>query len=80
MDMAKIQREVRRLRPGERKKLTAWMVSEFPILSVRTLMAKAGREVKAGAWAPIPPTDDNIPKGRALERALAVAEKLGIRK
>ena len=32
MDVTKIQKEVRRLRPSQRKKLTAWMVSEFPVL------------------------------------------------
>jgi hypothetical protein len=79
MDVTKIQREVRRLRPSQRKKLTAWMVSEFPVLSVEVLMAKAGREVKAGTWTPEPPTEDNIPQGKTLERALRVASRLGIR-
>ena len=80
MDVAKIQREVLRLRPSQRKKLTAWMVSEFPVLSVDGLMAKAARGVKAGVWTPTPPTEDNIPKGTKLERALHVAGRLGIRK
>ena len=80
MDVDKIQREVRRLRPSQRKQLTAWMVSEFPVLSVKGLMAKAGREVKAGTWTPTPPTEDNIPKGKTLEHALQVAVRLGIRK
>jgi hypothetical protein len=80
MDVAKIQNEVRRLRPSQRKKLTAWMVSEFPVLSVNGLMAKAVREVKAGIWVPAPPTEDNIPKGGALVRELQVADSLGIRR
>jgi hypothetical protein len=42
-------------------------------------MAKAGREVKAGTWTPEPPTEDNIPQGKTLERALRVASRLGIR-
>jgi hypothetical protein len=41
MDVTRIQREVRRLPPRERKKLTAWMVAEFPALSVGRLMRKA---------------------------------------
>ena len=80
MDVAKIQNQVRRLPPSQRKKLTAWMVSEFPILSVSSLMAKAEREVKAGTWTPTRPTEDNIPKGKTLEHALQVAARLGIRK
>jgi len=79
MDVAKIQREVLRLRPSQRKKLTAWMVSEFPVLSVNGLMAKAERDVKAGVWTPTPHTEDDIPKGKTLERALQVAGRLGIR-
>ena len=80
MDVAKIQREVRRLPARERKKLTAWMVVEFPALSVERLMAKAAQAVKAGTFKPTPPTADNFPKGAALERALAVAGQLGLRK
>jgi hypothetical protein len=80
MDVAKIQREVLRLRPSQRKKLTAWMVSEFPVLSVDRLMAKAVQDVKAGVRAPTLPTEDNIPKGKTLERVLQVAGQLGIRK
>jgi hypothetical protein len=80
MDVAKIQDEVRRLRPSQRKKLTAWMVLEFPVLSVNGLMAKAAHAVKAGTWTPSPPTEDNIPKGGALVRALQVADRLGIRR
>ena len=80
MDVSKIQQQVRRLRLSQKRKLTAWMVSEYPILSVEKLLAKAGRDVKAGRWMPAPPTEDNIPKDAALDRALQVAERLGIRK
>ena len=80
MDVVRIQREVRRLPARERKKLTAWMVVEFPALSVERLMARATQAVKAGTFKPTPPTADNFPKGAALERALAVAGQLGLRK
>lgn len=80
MDVVKIQREVRRLPARERKKLTAWMVVEFPALSVDRLMAKATQAVKAGTFKPTPPTADNFPQGRTLERALAVAGQLGLRR
>ena len=79
MDVARIQREVRRLPTRERKKLTAWMVAEFPVRSVDRLLAKAARAAKAGAWTPAPPTDENLPKGRTLEHALDVAGRLGLR-
>ena len=80
MDVGKIQDQVRRLPAGQRKKLTAWMVSHYPMLTVDGLMAKASREVKAGRWKPAPPTEDNIPKGTILENALHVADRLGLRK
>ena len=80
MDVTKIQNEVRRLPARERKKLTAWMVTQYPVLSVDRLMAKASRAVKSGAWAPEPPTADNFPRGRTLTHALAVADRLGLRK
>ena len=80
MDVTKIQREVRRLPARDRKKLTAWMVSEFPVLSVDRLMRRASRSVKSGAFTPSPPTEDNFPKGRTLDHALEVAKRLGLRK
>ena len=80
MDVVKIQREVRRLPARERKKLTAWMVVEFPVLSVDRLMAQAERAVNAGRLKPTPPTGDNFPRGRTLEHALAMAGQLGLRK
>ena len=80
MNAVEIQREVRRLPARERKKLTAWMVVEFPALSVDRLMTKATQAVKAGTFKPTPPTMDNFPQGRSLERALAVAGHLGLRR
>jgi hypothetical protein len=56
------------------------MVKEFPVFSVAEFMARADRRAKAGTWTPTPPTDDNVPNGRTLKHALAVATKLGIRK
>jgi hypothetical protein len=47
MDVAKIQREVRRLPTRERKKLTAWMVAEFPVRSVDRLVARAAHAPEA---------------------------------
>jgi hypothetical protein len=79
MDVAKIQREVRRLPTRERKKLTAWMVTEFPVRSVDRLMARAARAVKTGTWTPAPPTEDNFPKGSTLDHAFEVAGRLGLR-
>jgi hypothetical protein len=80
MDVLRIQREVRRLPARERKKLTTWMVVEFPALSVDRLMAKAMQAEKAGTFKPTPPTADNFPQGRTLEHALAVAGRLGLRR
>ena len=80
MDVARIQREVRRLPARDRKKLTAWMVVEFPALSVVRLMAKGARMVKVGAFKPTPPTADNFPQGKTLQHAFDVAGKLGFRK
>ena len=80
MELTKIQRDVRRLSARERKKLTAWMVVEYPALSVDRLIVKAERAVKAGKFKPTPPTADNFPTGRTLAHALAVATQLGLRK
>jgi len=73
MDVAKIQREVLRLRPSQRKKLTAWMVSEFPVLSVDGLMAKAPHgavppDPTAAAYSRI---DDRVAERFKALRALA---------
>lgn len=80
MDVAKIQREVSRLPAKERKKLTAWMVAEYPALIVEKLLGKASRAVAAGTFKLTPPTHDNFPRGRTLDHALTVAARLGLRK
>jgi hypothetical protein len=80
MDVAQIQSEVRRLPARQRKKLTMWMVAEYPAFSVDRLMRKATRAARTGAWKPEPPTAENFPKGKTLEHALSVAGQLGLRK
>jgi hypothetical protein len=80
MDAGKIQEQVRRLPASQRKKLSAWMILSYPALTVDGLMASASREVKAGRWKPMPPTEDNFPEGRVLDLALQVADRMGLRK
>ncbi|HEY1111845.1 MAG TPA: hypothetical protein VGE76_24530 [Opitutaceae bacterium] len=80
MNVADIQREVRRLPREQREKLTAWMVAEHPILSVDTLMMRAAKAATAGTFTPTPPTAENIPGGKTLAHALEVAGKLGVKK
>jgi len=79
MGVAKIQREVRRLPTRQRKKLTAWMVAEFPVRSMDRLMARAARAVKTGTWTPAPPTEANFPKGKTLDHVMDIAGRLGLR-
>ena len=78
MSLTEIQRAVENLPTDERLRLTAWMVSRYPLLSVEQLMAHAARLVDGGKWTPDPPTDDNAPRGKVLERALRVAERLDL--
>jgi hypothetical protein len=80
MSVKEIQGAVRRLPAVKRRRLTTWMVREFPALTVEDLMAKAGRRVKAGSWSPAPPTHDNVPSGAMLEHATRTARRLGILK
>ena len=56
------------------------MVSRYPLLRVEQLLAYATTLADSGEWTPTPPTDDNHPKGKILERALRVAEKLDLGK
>jgi hypothetical protein len=80
VSITQIQQEVCHLSEAERKQLTAWMVSAFPVLRVEDLMAQATAVVEQGAWHPQPPTEDNIPKGKTLEHALLVAARLDLLK
>lgn len=80
MSLTEIQHAVDTLPADERLRLTAWMVSRYPLLRVEQLMAHATTLVQNGKWAPTPPTDDNRPKGKVLEHALQVAEQLDLGK
>lgn len=78
MGLTEIQRAVDTLPAAERLRLTAWMVSRYPLLRVEQLMAHATTLVESGEWKPAPPTDDNRPKGEVLEHALRVAKQLDL--
>jgi hypothetical protein len=70
MSLAEIQRAVDTLPADERLRLTAWMVSRYPLLTVEQLMAHATTLIDRGEWVPTPPTEDDGPKGKVLEHAL----------
>ena len=80
MSLSEIQRAVSTLPAEERLRLTAWMVSRYPLLRVEQLMANASTLVDNGEWALTPPTDDNWPTGGALEHASRIAEQLDLGK
>ena len=80
MSLAEIQRAVDSLPVDERLRLTVWMVSRYPLLTVEQLMAHATRMIDTGEWTPAPPTDDNRPKGKILEHAQRTAERLNLGK
>ena len=80
MSLAEIQRAVDSLSADERLRLTAWMVSRYPLLRVEQLMAHATRMTDTGEWIPDPPTDDNRPTGKILEHAQRTAERLNLGK
>ena len=77
MSLAEIQRAVDTLSADERVRLTAWMVSHYPLLTVEQLMAHAKSLVEKGEWEPTPPTSDNTPRGEVLDRAIQTARELG---
>jgi hypothetical protein len=78
--LTEIQQAVDSLPADERLRLTAWMVSRYPLLTVEQLMAHATRMTGTGEWTPAPPTDDNRPKRKILEHARRTAERLNFRK
>lgn len=80
MSLTEIQRAVDSLPEDERLRLTAWMVTRYPLLKVERLIARAATLIDNGEWDPTPPTDDNAPKGKVLEHALRVAEQLDLGK
>jgi hypothetical protein len=77
MSVEQIQREVIRLPAAERRRLAAWMLTEFPPRSVDELVARAEAEARSGVWTPLPPTPDNFPTGVALDAALRRAKVAG---
>lgn len=76
MSLNEIQQAVENLPNDERVRLTAWMVSRYPLLRVEELMARATALVATGPWVPDVPSDDNRPKGKTLDHALRIAEDL----
>ena len=78
MSVEQIQREVSQLSEGERRKLAAWMLAEFPPRSVNELLARAEAQAQRGEWTPQPPKPDNIPTGAALAAAVRRARAAGI--
>lgn len=80
MSLREIQQAVDTLPGDERLRLTAWMVSRYPLLRVEHLMASAAQLVDRGEWVPLPPTDENRPQGKILDHALRVAEEFDLGK
>ena len=80
MSLIEIQQAVESLSPEERLRLTAWMVSRYPVLKVEQLMTRATTLVDSGEWVPSAPSEDNRPKGKMLDHALRVAEELDLGK
>jgi hypothetical protein len=76
MSLKEIQRAVDTLPADERLRLTAWMVSHYPLLTVEQLMAHATTLIDRGEWVPTPLTEDNSPKGKVLEQALKANDAL----
>ncbi len=76
MSLLEIQEAVATLAPDERTRLTAWMVTRYPVLNVEQLLGHATTLVDRGEWSPTPPTEENRPKGKVLEHALRVAKQL----
>ena len=74
-----MQRAVGRLPPKERRRFATWLLTEYPPRTVSGLLSRAEKAARAGKWTPQPPTEDNIPKGAALERAVRRAKALGLR-
>ena len=78
MSVEQIQAEVSRLPEVERKKLTAWLLAQFPPRSVNELVGRAEEQARRGEWVPLPPAEDNISKGEALAEAIRRAKALGL--
>lgn len=76
MGVREIQQAVKNLPAAERRKLTTWMVKEFPALTVDDFLAKQGS--KPGAESVEPPTADNFPSDATLAHAERTAKRLGL--
>ena len=74
MSTAEIKQAIDAMTADERVRLTAWMVSRYPLLNVEQLMEYAAGLAARGEWSPAPPTEENRPKGKLLDHALRVAE------
>ncbi len=75
MSTAEIKRAIEAMTEDERARLTAWMVSRYPVLKVEQLMGRAAGLVARGEWGPTAPTRENRPQGKMLDHALRVAEE-----
>ena len=75
MSTAEIKQSIEAMTADERARLTAWMVSGYPLLNVEQLIEHAAGLVARGEWSPAPPTEENRPKGKLLDHALRVAEE-----
>ncbi len=64
MSLTEIQQAVEGLSPEERLRLTAWMVSRYPVLKVEQLMTRATTLVDNGEWTPSAPSEENRPKAK----------------
>lgn len=80
MSVKEIQEAVRRMPAAKRRKLTTWMVTQYPAFTVEGLVAKAERRIEAGSWRPSPPTAASVPTGPVLARAKLTAKRLGLAK
>lgn len=80
MSTAEIKQAIEAMTEDERARLTAWMVSRYPVLKVEQLMERAAGLVTRGEWAPTPPTPENRPQGKMLDHALRVAEEHDLNK
>ena len=76
MSTAEIKQAIEAMTEDERVRLTAWIVSRYPLLNVEQLMGQAAGLVARGEWAPTPPTEENRPKGKTFDHAMKVAEGL----
>lgn len=73
-----MQRAVGKLPVSERRKFAAWLLAKYPPRTVADLVSQAEAQARQGKWTPRPPSQENIPTGQALARALERAKDLGL--